>query len=178
MNAYINRLEYLARDAYEPQNRKVGSGRIKKHLKEGLRKVATFIYETPASVVALMVSGVALLIIFPKVAPPFLGLAGSAILTRLVVIIIYTVDHKGLMKSKEKIYEFNEKHPKLQWIAFLVAVVICALLSPISGFVISVSIGIYKGMIVEIDIYKYKQELRREELKNPIPEARVGIIHC
>ncbi|MFQ5730247.1 MAG: hypothetical protein ACE5GN_07790 [Waddliaceae bacterium] len=177
MNVCVSGIENQSGDIYDPQNGKARSGRIKEHLKGGLRKVATFIYETPVSVVALTVSGIALLIIFPRFASPLLGLAGSTVLARLVVIIIDAFDFQRFANIKERVYEYHEKHPKMQYIAFLVAVVICTF-SSIGGFVVSVGIGIYKGMIVEIDIYKYKQELRREELKNPINESRVDIIIC
>lgn len=146
-------------------------------IKDGFRKVGTFIYETPYTIVALVVIGVALLILFPEFAPPFLGAAGAHTLTRLAVKIINLYYSEKMVNFKEKIYDFDQKYSRVVYIAFLVAVAICYV-SPIAGFIVTVGLGIYKGLIAEVEISKFKQRVEKEGAKKieyNLPPGHVAI---
>jgi len=146
-------------------------------IKDGFRKAGTFIYETPVWVVASTIIGIAFLIFYPSYAAPFLGVAGATILTRLVVKLIETYNPEQLKIFREKMFEFQQKHPYIQYLAFVTSLVVTAF-CPIGGAVISSAAGIYKGMVVEIDIFKYKQNIKREEFNHPVSDSKVNIINC
>lgn len=157
---------------YKPKNSDFGE-----KIKDGFRKAGTFIYETPLWVVASAIIGIAFLIFYPPYAAPFLGVVGATVLTRIVVKIIETFNPKQLKISRENIFKFQQKHPYILYLAIITSLVVTAF-CPIGGAVISSTVGIYKGMVVEIDIFKYKQNIRREEFKNPISDSKVNIINC
>lgn len=146
-------------------------------IKDAFRKAGSFIYETPVWVVASTIIGIAFLILHPPYAAPFLSVAGAAVLTRLVVKIIEGYNPRQLKVFREKMFEFQQKHPYIPYLAFVTSLIVTAFF-PLGGAVISSTVGIYKGSVVEIDIFKYKQHIRREEFKNPVFGSKVNIINC
>lgn len=142
-----------------------------------LGDAATFIYQTPAWIVASTVTGIALLILLPHYSVPFLAFSGSAVLMRLAVKIVDIYDNKFLMKTEERLLLVEKKYFYVQYIAFAISILITFVL-PIAGLIGGISLGLYKGIIVELEIFKYRQQVRRIELKQPIKKERVKIINC
>jgi hypothetical protein len=144
-------------------------------VKKALKICGTFIYETPVWVVAAAIIGIALLILYPPLSAPFLGVAGAAVLSRITVKMIERFKPELLKEYREKMYEFQQKYPYIQYIAFIVSLGTAAI-CPIGGAVFAAAIGIYKGMVVEIDIFKYKQVVKREEFHIPISDSKLKMI--
>jgi hypothetical protein len=143
-------------------------------VKNILRETGTFLYETPMWVVAVAIVGIVLLVLHPPFAAPFLLLSSAVIFTRLAVKIIQTYDPQILSDFRERFYEFQKNHSYILYLAST-AFITGTVFSPAIGAVISTALGVYKGMVVEIDVFKYKQSIDREEIKNPHFDSRVNI---
>lgn len=134
------------------------------------------IYETPVWVIASTIIGIALLIFHPPLATPFLGLAMATELTRLAGKIIEAYNLQQFKVLRENMFEYQQKYPYIQYLVFATSLVASAFF-PIAGAVLSSLLGIYKGMIAEIDIFKYKQDIIREKLKHPASNLDERIIN-
>lgn len=129
-----------------------------------VNEVASFIYEMPVTIVAAAIAGVVSIILFPPAALPCFGLVGAAILSRLVVKHYDHYNPTELLDVKEKCWNFNKKYPTISVVIFIFATVI-GLITPAGGFVVAAGLGIYRGIIIQIDIYEYRRKLREEENK-------------
>lgn len=126
-----------------------------------LKACGNFVYQTPGIIQASLVCGVALAVLFPPLAPPFLGVAASTVLSRLVIKIMDSYNRLTLAKIKERVSNFHQQYSKVQYIAFLVALFAFAV-NPFAGLLLSCGVGVYKGILVENTICKSKEQTRRE----------------
>ena len=131
-------------------------------LKNTFSKIATFIYETPLSIVATAVAGVASCIFAPSLTAPLLILIGTAMLTRVAVKVIERYNIELFIKTNEQMDNFESKYGSLYYIAFTATILVSAMI-PTIGIALGVGIGIYKGMVVELQIQNIKQDTREQE---------------
>ena len=149
---------------------------FKEFATEGLKKAATFIYDMPLVVPAALASGVALRFLYPGLAPPALGFGGAIVLTRLVVKVIEIYNDASIKEMKDLIYRIHRKIPKIEYVAFAVSLLV-ALLAPLAGFLLATGIGIYKALLIEIEIYQLKQQLDRESHGSATPATRINLMN-
>lgn len=131
-------------------------------IKSSLSEAASFIYETPLSIVVSAVAGVAACVFAPSLAPPLLALAGTAMLARVAVKVIERYNLKLSNKINEKMDEIESKYGSLYYMAFTVTILVSAMF-PTMGIALGVGIGAYKGMVVELEVKKIKQDVREQE---------------
>lgn len=138
-------------------------------------KVATFIYETPLWVVVSLIIGVVLLIFHPLFSAPFFVAAGTFILTRLIVKIIEIYAPQKLKNFRASLYNFQDKYPYIQYLAMAVCLATTPFL-PIAAAFLSIPLGIYKGLVAEIDVFKHKQHVEKETLKHKFLDCKVKLL--
>lgn len=123
-----------------------------------LQEASIFIYETPVSIVATAVAGVALSIFFTSLGSICLGIVLGSTMSRIAIKIIDHYNSHYLIDLKSKAIETNNKYPKLWMIGYLFATCVSSI-SPGAGLAISLCYGAFKGIIIQVDVYKYNQEL-------------------
>jgi hypothetical protein len=152
---------FVKNDHYtDPAKKKSAIGRY-------FRVVGNFLYQIPFYFTALAIAGVALLFLFPPLAPAVLGLTASLLATRLVVKLVDLYNSTALEKIKKGICRFNRPFSKIRIIAFVFSLAISAL-TPIAGCIVGCALGVYSGLLLEIEIYKKAQDVKSQKLKKPI----------
>jgi len=143
---------------------------------KNLKKAAELFYETPALAGGLVITGLALSILFPAIAPPFFATATSLVLTRLAVKILAGYNLGFIEYLKKKAYEIHAKYPKVQMIVFIFALVISGI-SPIASCITAIALGIFSGIIMGIEHCQRLQKIHRHELANPnhAPKALLSL---
>lgn len=131
--------------------------------------MSSFIYETPEWMVAAAVCGIALFIFSSVLSTTFLSLAGSALLTRLIAKAIKTVYPEQTKALKRRLYAFDAEHSHLVYLALLVSL-LAAPYSMIGAASIAMAGGVYKGLLIEREILRYKKHIRRIELTTPFSD--------
>lgn len=136
-------------------------------LKNSSHTIATFIYETPLSVLATAVTGIAACIFAPNLAAPLLALAGSVTLTRVAVKVLERYNLDLFIKFNERMDEIDSRYGKLYYMAYAVTILVSMML-PAMGVMLGTGTGIYKGLVVQIQIQKIKQDNREQEVRYSI----------
>src|ERR1700733_7284273 len=129
------------------------------------RETATFIYEMPVVIIATAIAGVASLILFPMFTVPCFGTVAGTVLSRIVVKLVDKQDISLLVKVKGEAIEFNKSYPNITTIVFIFAA-IAGLFFSTAGLLIATGLGIFKGIIIQVDIYDYNRNLRRKQIGN------------
>ncbi len=137
-------------------------------IQKPIQATATFIYETPVTVMASVALGITALALFPKVAPPFLGFAGGVVSTRIFVKIAQRYNHQSLIKLNEWVQKFDARYSYLKHIAMAVSILF-SLFIPYLGLVLAAAAGVYRGMLVEIEVNQLKQDYREDKLPGKSP---------
>jgi hypothetical protein len=127
------------------------------------RKTATFIYEMPVSAIAMLVAGVVSLIFFPMFTATCFGAVSGIIMSRIVVKFIDKQDIRYLAEVKSKAVELNKTYPNITVIAFIFSTIV-GLFSSSAALVFAAGLGIFKGIIIQVDIYNYNRNLRMNNL--------------
>lgn len=127
------------------------------------RETATFIYEMPVTIIAMAIAGIASIIFFPIFTIPCFGTVIGTTLSRVGVKLIDKRDINILVELKSEVIELNKKYPNITTIAFIFATVVGLLFSTIS-WTVAIGLGIFKGIIIQIDIYNNNRNLRKHEL--------------
>ncbi|ADI38127.1 putative membrane-associated protein [Waddlia chondrophila 2032/99] len=133
-------------------------------LKTSLNKVTSFIYETPLSIVATGVAGIAFSIFSFNLATPLLALTCAVTLTRMIVKVLEKSDLDLFVQFNEKMDENDSKYRNLYYMAYT-ATILVSIVLPALGIVLGIGIGTYKGLIVQIQIQKIKQDTREQEVR-------------
>ncbi len=128
------------------------------------RDAASFIYEMPYTIVALTAAGIAAAILFPVLAPPCFGLVAGVVISRLVVKVVDNYNPLYLLDVKREALKINEKYSNVLLICFVFATFL-AIASPLLGTLATLGLGLYQGIIIQVEIYDYKRQLRVNELK-------------
>jgi hypothetical protein len=135
-------------------------------IKDNFCKMQTFIYETPLSIVATLVAGIAALILFPKFAPALIGIAAAAFFTRVAVKCIESYNLSQYVRMNETLDRLNTEYGSLIYMAYATTLVVSAL-SPNFGMCLGIGVGIYKGMLIELQIQKLKQDSGEDSANGP-----------
>ena len=133
-------------------------------LKDTLSRAATFVYETPLSVIATTVAGIAACVFAPSLAPPLLALAGTVMLTRVAVKVLERYNLDLFIEFNEKMEQIDSKYGKLYYMAFTVTI-LTSMMFPVMGIALGIGVGVYKGLIVELQIQKIKQDTKEQEAR-------------
>ena len=133
------------------------------NLKDSFKYIQTFVSETPLFVVASTAGGIVGLTLFPKFAPPLLMIAGSFFVTRVVIKIIEKYDSNSLGKTNARMSSFDSKYGYLHYVAMVVSLLFCAI-SPLLGIFLAIGVGIYKGVIREIQVNQLLLYAREDRL--------------
>ena len=142
----------------------------------GIRQAASFVYETPIIVPAALVSGIALHILYPTSAPPFFGFSAAIILARLVVKVVEIYNDQSIKDMKELVFKTQLKVPKMEYIALAISLLIVPIF-PVAAVLCACSAGIYKGFLIEIEVYQLKQLLDRAESPLSSSSARKNLMN-
>lgn len=145
-------------------------------VKDTLSKAATFIYETPMSIVATAVAGVAACVFAPSIATPLLALAGTAMLTRVAVKVIERYNLELSIKINEKMDDIKSKYGSLYYAAFTVTILVSTMF-PAMGIALGIGVGIYKGLVIELEVQKIKQDMREQESRNGFFSPSAWLTH-
>lgn len=125
--------------------------------------VGKFIFETPTEVTACGVGGIAAKMLFPAFAPACFGAVCSVMLTRITVRVLDHLNWTPLKQIIRKTFDLQEKHPKIKVIAFIFALTL-GLINSIASLTISVVLGIYYGITVQVRHFKKMQTINRKQI--------------
>ena len=118
----------------------------------------------PLSIVATAVAGVAACLFAPSLAAPLLALTGAVILTRVAVKALESYNLDLFIKFNIQMNETDSKYGNLYYMAYAVSILFSTMLPAIS-LALGIGAGIYKGLIVQIQIQKIKQDNREQETR-------------
>lgn len=123
------------------------------------KEISSFIYETPATVVGLIVAGIASIFFFPPLALPLFAIAGASLATKLATKIINRYDCKTFGTIESKIWGFHQSFGKWHMVAGLVAIA-AGYFIPYAGIVVCLGYGLYNGLVMEMEQCKAIQEVK------------------
>lgn len=117
----------------------------------------------PAEGIAFLVASIAVRFFSTSFAYPLLGIGSSLVITTLVLKSLECYDQQLLINLTRETCKFSKKHPKIQMIACICALVF-SLISTISSFFIGVLIGSFGSLILDVERYKLLQQANRSRL--------------
>lgn len=138
----------------------------------GFKVITAFIYETPLFVIAIVVAGVVCHFFIPPLAIPLYTLAATTVVSKLVVKVLGKLKWGIIERVEQKAWKLNEKFPKLRLISFIFVLAI-SFLTPLVGATFAIALGIYQGVISEVEQCKVLQETQDREHK----QASLGTVN-
>lgn len=145
-------------------------------IKNSLNNFATFLYETPLSIVATSVAGVVACIFAPSLAAPLFALAGTALMTRVAVKVIERYNLELSIKINEQMDTIKSKYGSLYYAAFTVTILVSAMF-PAMGIAMGICVGIYKGLVIELEVQNIKQDIREQESRSAFFSPGTWLTH-
>lgn len=143
-----------------PYNPSINESYFQKTSRMATRSLAAagcFTYEMTASVGTFLIAGIGIRIFFPFLSAPFFGISATLITTRVVVKLLNVYNVDLLKNIKHKASNISHKYPNLQVITLVFAIVI-SFISPVLGFALAGAVGVYGGVVVEINLAEKKQK--------------------
>lgn len=142
----------------------------KRTMWRGMVIASEFIYETPSYVAGLVIVGIALRILFPFITAPILGMTVSILVTRLVAKTAKLYNFAWLDKVKYEASKLSVKYPYIQIIGFIFATTL-SIFSATLGLISSTAVGMYCGVLIEINVIKKKQTMKQSyKVDHYLPE--------
>lgn len=131
----------------------------------GFKVTCNFIYETPSLVFGLIAGGILAHIFLPEIAITCYALAIASMGCKLVIKLITRFDVKWLQRFEQWAWKVKKKIPYIQ-----TAMIICSLVIsyfvPVIGVSTAVVVGVYNGIIFEMEYYKKLQSLHKETIED------------
>lgn len=127
----------------------------------GIKVTFNFFYETPAVVIGVTIAAIASHFFIPVLAPTLYTLAVTSMISKLVVKLCGRLNYKFLAKVESSAWNFKVKYPRIQTIAIIITIAAGYIL-PWCGVILALALGVYSGIINEIEYYKKMQKVTKE----------------
>ncbi|MBS4168744.1 hypothetical protein PARA125_001389 [Parachlamydia sp. AcF125] len=135
------------------------------------------VYNSTALSLIFVISGIALTVLCPPLAPPFLTMGTMLFTTTLVVKILDRYHFAIVEEFKAKACTFQTKYAKLHLISCVFAMVI-SLISTVAGTLAGGMIGIISGLVMQDERLRRLRKIHAENIKNSKPkvEEKMGFV--
>jgi len=127
----------------------------------GVKITLNYLYETPALVIGLTIAAIASHFFIPILAPTLYTLAATTFISKLVIKLCGRLNYKIFAKVESSAWNFKVKYPRLQTIALIVTIT-AGYVFPLCGIILAIALGIYNGIVNEVDYYKKMQQVRKQ----------------
>lgn len=125
-------------------------------------QILPFLYSTAAKTMLFVVGGGLAHAFYPVFAPPLFMIAGSIVVTRLVIKLAERYHFQPLEKAQVSLAHFRDKHKYIQ-IAAAIGILAVAIFSWQVACILAIPFGIYAAVVVGLDYYGAAQEVRRRQ---------------
>lgn len=141
----------------------------------GLTVTFNFFYETPAMVFGLVIAGVVAHLFVPQLACTCYMLAGSSLLSKLIMKISSTRGFKSFENIEIWSWNLKKKYPYIQAIAMSICLVV-SYFFPVIAIFLALPIGIYNGIVFEIEFCKKLQRVHQQKMEHQQSNVAMDII--
>jgi len=127
---------------------------------KGFRVASRFAYELPAKIFGIFAAAIGSHLLALPIATSLYVLGVSTLLTKLVVKITSTYNWEVFQKIERNTWDYKSTYPYLQT-ASLVGGLILSFLIPAIGVFICTGLGIFNGIIIEVEHCRKLQDVKR-----------------